>query len=388
MSISRTNNVNISSGNAACGAATACGAAPQAALPPPRVVTTGRKKHQHPEGMGLDLETGEPVEISATRKGILVTRYLVPTEDQHPASAIVDALSFSVTPPDDLSYMWVLEEMAQFLDVGSIKMRRGMYGFRFSARLGDGVGAIAWGGDSQNGRVFMSLMGQGCSRVRDWPGLALWLEKNRAAIKRADLAHDDLDGHLFNIDWAVNQYKNEGFNAGGRKPHAECMGDWLDGEESTSGRTLGIGRRQSGKYCRIYEKGKQLGDPTSRWTRIEVEWRAQDRFIPYDILTQPGRYLAGAYPCLALLSEVQCIVKTIAKGAQIVFDRAVENAKLSCGKLVNLMLKVVGGDYAEVVNRLIRPGVPARIEPFSYHIKQDPFMLDSLSRWSPCPSPS
>lgn len=47
------------------------------------------------------------------------------------------------------------------------------------------------------------------------------------------------------------------------------------------------------------------------------------------------------------------------------------------------MLAVVGGDYAEVVNQLIRPGIPTRIEPFSYHVRQDPMMLDRQLRGMP-----
>lgn len=107
-----------------------------------------------------------------------------------------------------------------------------------------------------------------------------------------------------------------------------------------------------------------------------MEWRAQDRYIPFDILTRPGHYLAGSYPCLAFLSAEQSVIKTIAKSAQIAFDAAVENAKQHCGKLVNLLLSVVGGDYAEVVHRLSRPGFPARIDPYSYHVKRNPTMLD------------
>ncbi len=383
MSFIPTEIADLSGGDVSGGAGLACEAAPLDTVPPPRVVTTGRKKLQTSQCIGVDVETGEPVEFRSTTKGVQVTRHLMLEHDAHPAVAFIDALTFSITPPDERSYTWVLEEMSQFLELGTLEMRRGLFGFRYSARFGDGAGVIAWGGESQNGRVYLSLMGQGCSRVRDWAALSIWLEKHRAAIKRADVAYDDQAGEVINIAWAVDQYKGDGFNAGGRKPRSECLGDWLDGENARRGRTLGIGNRESGKYCRVYEKGKQLGDPTSRWTRIEVEWRAQDRYIPYDILTQPGRYLAGAYPCLVLLSEVQCIVKTIAKGVQIAFDRAVENAKLHCGKLVNLMLEVVGGDYAEVVNMLIRPGVPARIEPFSYHIKHDPNILDGLARGSP-----
>jgi phage replication initiation protein len=266
--------------------------------------------------------------------------------------------------------------MQQFIDLGSIERRRGLYGFRHSAGVGEGVGVIAWGGESQFGKVFFSIMGKGCSMVKDWHAVAEWLEVHRAVIKRADVAYDDFEGTFLNIGWAVQQYQGKGFNAGGRKPTHKLIGDWLDGDACTKGRTLGIGTRESGKYARIYEKGKQLGESESKWCRAEVEWRAQDRYIPYDILTHPGHYLAGAYPCFAFLNEQQSTVKTIAKGAQVSYDTAVENAKRAAGKVVNLMLDVHGGDYAGVVQGLIRDGYPARIDPYSYHVKRNPTMLD------------
>ena len=374
---------NISAHTDSSGSYALAGGAPLAGIPPsaqpdPRVVTTGRKKpHPQREYAGHDQDTGEPVELFYARGRCQITRHLEPDENRSPSVAFIDALAFSVTPPEFHSYTWVLEQMAQFLDLGSIEFRRGLFGFQRSARLGGGAGVIAWGGESQNGRVYLSLMGQGCSRISNWPGLAQWLEDHKAAIKRVDVAHDDLEGKAINVEWAVDQYRSDGFNAGGRRPRTECIGDWLN---RVYGRTLGIGSRESGKYCRIYEKGKQLGDTQSGWTRVEVEWRAQDRYIPYDVLTRPGHYLAGAYPCLAFLKEEQSVIKTIAKGAQIAFDRAVENAKQTCGKLVNLMLVVAGGDCGEVVERLRRPGVPARVEPYSFHIARDPAMLDASMR--------
>lgn len=39
------------------------------------------------------------------------------------------------------------------------------------------------------------------------------------------------------------------------------------------------------------------------------------------------------------------------------------------------MVKVEGGDSAAVVEKLIREGVPKRIEPWSYHIKHNPDLL-------------
>jgi len=324
----------------------------------------------------MDPETGEPVvafDVGAWRQE---TRFIPTLDEAPPTAAFIDAVAISVVPPDEKSYVWVMEQMQQFLAIEEFQQRKGMFGFRYSARFGDGAGIVAWGGESQRGHVFFSLMGKGCGMVRDWPAFAAWLENNRAVIKRVDVAHDDFEGKLVSIAWAVEQYKADGFNAGGRKPRHEVFGDWLEGSASVKGRTLGIGNRASGKYARIYEKGKQLGEEASPWTRVEVEWRAQDRFIPCDVLVHPGHYLAGAYPCLAMLSEKQCAIKTRAKGGQIAYDCAVDHAKRHCGKIVNLMLAVQGGDYAGVVDSLIRPGFPARVDPYSYHIKQDPTRLD------------
>ncbi|MDO8458678.1 MAG: replication initiation factor domain-containing protein [Burkholderiaceae bacterium] len=353
------------------------------ALPSPRIVTTGRKylagTPSAPSlSSGFSLEAGERYEVRPVgHNNLIFERHLIPVESSPPSAAFIDALAFSVVPPEEKSYVWLVEQMQSFLDIEAFEQRRGLFGFRYSARFGDGAGVMAWGGESQRGRVFFSLMGKGCSMVKDWSALAQWLELNRATIKRVDVAYDDFEGKLLSIAWAVQQYRDDGFNAGGRKPSHTCFGDWLEGESSTKGRTLGIGNRASGKYARIYEKGKQLGDPESGWTRFEVEWRAQDRYIPFDILTRPGHYLAGAYPCLVVLNEEQSVIKTIAKGAQIAFDSAVEHAKQHCGKLVNLLLSVVGGDYAEVVNRLMRSGFPSRIDPYSYHVKRNPIMLDT-----------
>jgi phage replication initiation protein len=352
----------------------------------PRVVTTGRKI---PASVvkGIDEETGELVELHPMGKGFKVLRRLALDEAASPHAAIVDALTFTIVPPDDQSMPWVVGQMRQFLPIGAdgIKHRSsGGAGFKQSAEVGtrrdlrdfDSLALVRWGGVSQRGRVLFSMMGKGCSLVSDWPGLAAWLQHHRARITRVDAAHDDVEGALVSIEWAVEQYRAGGFNAGGRTPCHGVAGDWLDGPASKSGRTLYVGNRASGKLCRVYEKGKQLGEPCSLWTRIEVEWHSQDRVIPFDVLTRPGQYLAGAYPCVRLLSTEQDRVRTQAKGALVSFDKAVENGKQMAGKLVHLMLRVYGGDCGEVVQRLRREGVPSRIVPFSYQVADSPELLD------------
>jgi phage replication initiation protein len=79
---------------------------------------------------------------------------------------------------------------------------------------------------------------------------------------------------------------------------------------------------------------------------------------------------------LAFLNVEQARIKTIAKAASIVFESAVDNARQQTGKLVNLMLQVFGGDVGHVLQQLRRDGVPARVEPFSYHLAHSPELLD------------
>lgn len=366
-------------------------AAPGEAVP--RVVTTGRKILH-----GIDEDTVERAEIRPAGKGFRVIRHPVTNESASPCGAFIDALTFTVIPPDNggqYGPLWVLNQMRRFVPIGEgsagMKGRPfGGVGFKASAEIGvwrdgshggagggfDSIGLVRWGGESQRGRVLLSMMGKGCELVKDWAGLATWLQDHRARITRVDVAHDDHDGQTASIEWAAKQHRAGGFNAGGRQPAHSTAGDWLDGAEGTKGRTLYVGNRNSGKLCRIYEKGKQLGEPSSRWTRIEVEWRAQDRVIPFDVLTRPGQYLAGAYPCLRGLDAEQCRIRTVAKGGTITFDKAMDNAKQQAGKLLHLALRVFDGDCGEVLMRLVRPGTPGRIAPYSYQLADAPELLD------------
>ena len=342
----------------------------------------GAKENKQNQPNDDDFSTGERVEIKPRRGGFKAIRQIDPVTTAPVHGAIIDGLSFSVRPTLEVDQpsTWVLEELSRYLPIKECqyKPRKGGFaGYRFCADI-EGVGLIAWGGESQRGRVTFSMMGGGCSTVHDWQGMQDWLEQHSAKITRADVAHDDFEGLNISIPWAIEQYKSGGFNSGGRAPKHQCFGSWLDQgkEREPKGLTLGVGSRTSGKYCRIYEKGKQLGDSSSPWTRVEVEWHSRDRHIPYDILTKPGQYLAGAYPCLTGLSETQAVIKTIAKASKAVYEKAVGTARQQTGKLINLILQVEEGDCGAVVDRLRCEGIPKRIEPWSYHIDRDPLILD------------
>jgi phage replication initiation protein len=172
---------------------------------------------------------------------------------------------------------------------------RGLHGWKQSFDLGETGAKLAIGG--QNSTVFLSLPGEACTLIplETWPILSTFLStRYNAHITRWDGAVDDYEGH-HSVDWSVKQYMDNQFNAGGNKPSCNQQGNWIDPDGS--GRTFYVGKRKNGKLIRIYEKGKQLGDPNSPWVRWEVELHNKQRVIPWDVLINPGPYVAGAYPC-------------------------------------------------------------------------------------------
>ncbi len=333
---------------------------------------------------GEMLRGGERLEFVTTGKHAFIFQHPLPDETKPAGAALIDWLAFTLTPPlqiglmarldglDDSGYRWMCGELVRLFNVDENSIERqktGGSGYKHRARFPGGQ--ILWGGPNQRGTINVSISGVGCSRIEDWPTVAAWLESQQAKLKRVDLAHDDFASETFSIEKLREWYEAGEFGAGGRRPEAQLVDDLGSGK----GRTFYVGNRKNGKLLRGYEKGKQLGDPESPWVRVEVEWHDQSRVLPYDILTRPGQYLAGAYPCLRFLNIKQSKIKTIFRGAKIAFDSAVSNLRQQGGKLVNLMLSVFGGDYGEVVEQLRRDGIPKRIEPYSYHVAHGPEAL-------------
>lgn len=255
--------------------------------------------------------------------------------------------------------IWLARELERMfrIDAGQwLVTDRGYNGYKVRCLLGQGgaFGLVAYGGKHQRGTVHVSLSGTACARVRSWPDIQAWGESMGARIARVDLAHDDYEGRTVNIEQVQRWYEEGGFTCGGRPPARKYI-------ESDSGRTLYFGNGGHGKLFRGYEKGKEQGDLKSPWFRAEIQLRNKDRVIPWDVLTRPGDYLAGAYPALAFLSEVQDKIKTCAKLAAMTLDRATEYARLACGRIVNVLLQVHGGDYIEVLDLIRRDGTPRRL---------------------------
>lgn len=220
------------------------------------------------------------------------------------------------------------------------------------------VGRFDFGGTHHGGRVRLDISGAGCSRVKDWPFLQFFIEKQiNCKLTRVDLAVDMLNGE-YTVEDAVNWYQAGDFNAGGRNPRHSLVGDWLDPRH---GRTLEIGRRENGKMLRCYEKGRQLGDQSSNWTRFEVEIRNNDRDIPFEILTQCDQYFTGAYRCLEnILHAAAHRIATHQKEGEISLSNLTHYAREAYGQLVHVLRAQL--DPAQIIEILSREGVPKRLE--------------------------
>jgi len=187
-------------------------------------------------------------------------------------------------------------------------------------------------------------------------------DKYGARITRWDGAVDDYLG-VHSVDYAVELYKAGMFSSGGNKPKCRESGSWL--EPDGSGRTLYIGKRENGKMLRVYEKGMQLGAKWHPWVRWELELHNVDRYIPWDVLLEPGKYVAGSYPkALDWIQDEMQRIRTIQKTIEIGYDYLTHYASVAYGKHLNVMLEVEGSPE-KVFAKLAREGIPRRIDILS-----------------------
>ena len=278
--------------------------------------------------------------------------------------ANVDWLGFTINISDmgdEDPMLWFLLEfhpLAGFFIYE--KRRKGWFGYKESYDIEYGSGMLAFGGEHQKGTLHVELTAKGCAAVTDWNSVREWLERMEAKITRVDIAHDDHEGKTINLDLCKKWLEDGLFSLGKREPDRRLIDDLGTGK----GSTLYVGSRQNGKMFRGYQKGKQLGDKLSSWFRAEVEWRAKDRVIPYDVLTTPGVYLAGSYPALAFISVIQDRIKTMKTAVEVTVLQAVSNAKQAVGKLLNVLHNELNWSPEDILKTLQREGIPGRLKPF------------------------
>lgn len=280
---------------------------------------------------------------------------------EHVQNCHVDYLAFTIRAPEGMKFedqrqhvLWLIRHV--FGPVTVEDTGKGWRGYTDCYKFANEA-RVCFGGDKNNNTIHFDIPGDACSMIADWNRLADFLDDYPAKLTRLDVAHDDFQGETLSIEWARTQYQTGGFKpARGISPSASMVSD----EGSGKGCTYYVGSRQSGKMARIYEKGKQLGDPFSTWVRFEVEWHAVHRELPINMLRDPSSYLAQSYPCASFISGRRSWVKTIAFKAAATLEKAKEHVKKQGGSAIRA-LRELGHSDSEIVAELIRPEMTPRL---------------------------
>jgi DNA relaxase NicK len=253
----------------------------------------------------------------------------------------------------------------------AIKRPRGMLGYKTAFDLwfnGYHIGIAASG--AANGGCYISLSGRGCGLIDRNKTFEVIRLLPAIKITRLDIAVDFMEGQ-YSVDDFKQLYIDGEFSFNNVAPkYLMIEGGHLEGKKlvPSAGRTFYVGKRENGKCFRAYEKGKQMGDPASKWVRGEVEIRSKDREIPLYALLRPADYFAGAYPCLEnVINSAEVVevtrIKTIKKKVKITYDRLVESAHVAYGALLSVMRVSKGMTDSEIIEKLIKPNcVPRSIE--------------------------
>lgn len=288
------------------------------------------------------------------------------TGGESPQRAKVDWLTYTFqVDPDvlhDLEHLDLLRAHIGKVEAVSCPGMLGYeHGVRYFAVVEDKqipIARLDWGGNHHKGRGRFDLSGTGCAKIDNWHAVADFISRQfDYTLTRVDLACDLLEGQ-YTVEDCLDWYRQGDFNAGGRNPRHSLVGDWI---QPIHGRTFEVGRRTNGKMLRAYEKGRQLGDAESAWTRFEVEMRNIDRDLTLDMLIRTDHYFAGAYRCLQrLLDVLPDKVPTHQAEGEISLAKLVEHARTSYGRAIHVMRLHMSSE--DVIDALTINGVPARLE--------------------------
>ncbi|MCR6687090.1 replication initiation factor domain-containing protein [Pseudoxanthomonas sp.] len=247
------------------------------------------------------------------------------------------------------------------------------YNWRVALRSGDNhVGLLEFGGINtirQDGTVTarLELTGDGCrlyeassgsDHAQRWSLLASLLGALDARLTRVDIAADDFTGQ-YPVQWAIDRYNDGAFDKRGQRPKARLIDDM----GNRTGKTFYVGSRKSEQQLRVYEKGREQGDPESPWVRYEGEFHASNRReLLLDMLIDPAPYLIGAYPVLDFVGGIGERLRIATEKLVANCKRAVIHFRRQYGPMLNAMLHAAGGDEATLARLVLgtaRQALPA-----------------------------
>lgn len=214
-------------------------------------------------------------------------------------SFIIDPIQDEVSRVRDLAY-----HFAQLLGfkVGEMRNGRDYYDYTFTIEDAEGyeMASVSGGGQRQCESYLFSMKGMACMTAKKgWETCVhSFAQLVDAVITRIDLAKDFYSGE-YNAQSVIDAYQNDEFSYRGRKPSIDDHG-LIKGHSTT----IYIGKRDSGKMARFYDKSHQYGIFDEHWWRAEIEFRSANRVIPLDAIINPAGYFAGSYDfCNRILEE-------------------------------------------------------------------------------------
>ena len=244
---------------------------------------------------------------------------------------------------------------------------RGLLGFKQSALIcADDfiIGRMDFGGEAQKGWVRVDIPGKGCQWA-NFDDLASIQELPSSQIRRLDIALTTWKGEVGH-DQVVNAHGDGRFTTR-RPPNLQQI------LNSDGGRTCNIGTREkSDKFMRCYEKGYEMlskmgcrvpgqithieGSPVADIYRCEVELKAVNTDIPWDVIKRRDQYFAGAYPfCSDILPNVEAdtLKRRPEREAQTSLATALENLRIQFGPTLYTALRAYHGDMTTVWDKII-----------------------------------
>uniref|UniRef100_A0AAU8B2X0 Replication protein n=1 Tax=Dulem virus 54 TaxID=3145765 RepID=A0AAU8B2X0_9VIRU len=232
-------------------------------------------------------------------------------------------------------------------------------------------GRVHYGG--QNNTMLIELTATGCNAALNGWEVRLYefMQKAiRPKITRIDLAKDFFKRE-YSPEQAAQDRLDGKFTNHHMMPDGEKVGsDWES--NNGKGKTYYVGSRESSKFVRVYEKGKQLGDKASDWVRFEIEFKAKDIVIPFEVLTAPGEYFGGAYPICRQFEDKACRIETVQKVFELTFERGLQCAKQQVGRMLNAIMSRYPEKSAEQVLDMLKPDhdlPPKRLVPDNYMVE-------------------
>jgi DNA relaxase NicK len=248
-------------------------------------------------------------------------------------------------------------------------LERGRDGFQqaCSVRVANMVvGRCDYGGDSQRGWVRWNITGKGCEWVKDWTALQEVEALPGAEIRRLDIALTTWDGEVTHE--AIEAAHTAGlFCAGGRPPSMQT----IVSTDPRAGRTAYVGKRDSDKFFRGYEKGLELaskfgpaGDSVTHIDghlvediyRCEVELKADGQQIPWEVVERRDQYFGGCYPFLAELLpgvESDILMRRPERAPQTELAAVLANCRIQYGATLYTALRAFHGDIGAVWERIV-----------------------------------